>query len=89
MPYSEPTDMGIVACPGGQAFASEVIVHLKHMYKHRFNLKRDVISKRYNIEKDKLVKDIPAFIHIFATSTHILSSFREQHKKIPDEIRDF
>ena len=58
MPYSEPTDMGIVACPGGQAFASEVIVHLKHMYKHRFNLKRDVISKRYNIEKDKLVKDI-------------------------------
>ena len=58
MPYSEPTDMGIVACPGGQAFASEVIVHLKHMYKHRFNLKRDVISKRYDIEKDKLVKDI-------------------------------
>ena len=58
MPYSEPTDMGIVACPGGQAFASEVIVHLKHMYKHRFNLKRDVISKRYDIEKDKLVKEI-------------------------------
>ena len=58
MPYSEPTDMGIVACPGGQAFASEVIVHLKHMYKHRFNLKRDVISKRYDIEKDKLGKEI-------------------------------
>ena len=58
MPYSEPTNLGIVACPGGQAFASEVIAHLRHMYKHRFNLKRDVISKRYNVEKEELVKDI-------------------------------
>ena len=31
MPYSEPTNLGIVACPGGQAFASEVIAHLRHM----------------------------------------------------------
>ena len=58
MPYSQPTNLGIVACPGGQAFASEVIAHLRHMYKHRFNLKRDVISKRYNVEKEELVKDI-------------------------------
>ena len=58
MPYSEPTNLGIVACPGGQAFASEVIVHLRHMYKHRFNLKRDTISKRYGFEKEELVKSI-------------------------------
>ena len=58
MPYSEPANLGIVACPGGQAFAQEVIVHLRHMYKHRFNLKRDVISKRYNVEKEELVKEI-------------------------------
>ena len=58
MPYSEPANLGIVACRGGQAFAQEVIVHLRHMYKHRFNLKRDVISKRYNVEKDELVKEI-------------------------------
>ncbi len=58
MPYSEPTDLGIIACPGGAAFADEVITHLRHMYKHRFTLKNDVISKRYNIDKEKLVQDI-------------------------------
>lgn len=58
MPYSEPTDLGIIACPGGAAFAEEVITHLRHMYKHRFTLKNDVISKRYNIEKEQLVQDI-------------------------------
>ncbi|MBQ5471258.1 MAG: ribose-phosphate diphosphokinase, partial [Treponema sp.] len=58
MPYSEPTDLGIIACPGGEAFADAVITHLKHMYKHRFTLKNDAISKRYDLNKDQLVKDI-------------------------------
>lgn len=58
MPYSEPTNLAIVACPGGEAFADEVITHLRHMYKHRFTLKNDVISKRYSIEKNELIKQI-------------------------------
>jgi len=58
MPYSEPTNLSIIACPGGEVFANEVIAHLRHMYKHRFNLKRDVISQRYDVDKEKLVKDV-------------------------------
>ncbi len=58
MPYSEPTKLGIIACPGGAAFADEVITHLRHMYKHRFTLKNDVISKRYALEKEKLIQEI-------------------------------
>lgn len=58
MPYSEPTNLAIVACPGGESFADEVITHLRHMYKHRFTLKNDVISKRYGIDKNELVKQI-------------------------------
>ncbi len=58
MPYSEPDNLAIVACPGGEAFADEVITHLRHMYKHRFTLKNDVISKRYQIDKDELIKQI-------------------------------
>ena len=30
MPYSEPTNLGVVACPGGAVFADEVIAHLRH-----------------------------------------------------------
>ena len=58
MTYSEPTNLAIVACPGGEAFADEVITHLRHMYKHRFTLKNDVISKRYGLDKNELIKQI-------------------------------
>lgn len=58
MPYSEPTDLAVVACPGGESFANEVITHLRHMYKHRFSLKSDVISKRYNLDKESLIRQI-------------------------------
>ena len=64
MPYSEPTDLAVVACPGGESFANEVITHLRHMYKHRFSLKSDVIAKSYSMEKEdavqrmKIVNDI-------------------------------
>ena len=58
MPYSEPTNLAVVACPGGESFANEVITHLRHMYKHRFSLKNDVISKRYSMDKGELVQQI-------------------------------
>ena len=58
MPYSEPTDLAVIACPGGEAFAEEVITHLRHMYKHRFSLKSDVISKRYGLDKEKFVQQM-------------------------------
>lgn len=58
MPYSEPTDLAMVACPGGESFANKVIAHLCRMYKHRFSMKNDVISKRYGLEKDKVTERI-------------------------------
>ncbi|MCI1208487.1 MAG: ribose-phosphate diphosphokinase [Treponema sp.] len=58
MPYSEPTNLAIVACPGGEAFADAVITHLRHIYKHRFTLKNDVIAKRYQLDKNELIKHI-------------------------------
>lgn len=58
MPYSDPTDLAVIACPGGESFANAVIKHLKHMYKHRFTLKIDAISKKYGIEKSQLIREI-------------------------------
>ncbi len=58
MPYSEPTNLAIVACQGGEAFANAVITHLRNMYKHRFTLKNDVISKRYQMQKEELIRKI-------------------------------
>ena len=79
MPYSEPTNLGVVACPGGAVFADEVIAHLRHMYKHRFTLKNDVISKRYNLEKDKLVQDIN-FRNDLATSDLVVRGQTDKYR---------
>ena len=65
MPYSEPTNLGIIACPGGESFAEAVIAHLRNMYKHRFTLKNDVISKRYEIEKNSLIKNMNLYNDLF------------------------
>ncbi len=82
MPYSEPTNLGVIACPGGAAFADEVINHLRHMYKHRFSLKTDVISKRYGKDKDGLIEDIN-FRNDLDTSDLILRGAIDKYR-VPD-----
>lgn len=61
MTYSEPTDLAIVACPGGEKFADETIKHLNHIYSRRFRQKSDVLAKRYETEKTDLIKEINFF----------------------------
>jgi len=59
MTYSEPTDLAILACPGGEKFADETIKHLNHIYSRRFRQKSDVLAKRY--EKTDIIKEINFF----------------------------
>ena len=92
MPYSEPMNLAVVACPGGERFADEVITHLKHMYKHRFTLKNDVISKRYEMNKDDLVKKINFENDIDAPELYIkgdVAKYRAPSFKIPTRFTFF
>ncbi len=58
MTYSEPTELAILACPGGEKFADETIKHLNHIYSRRFRQKSDVLAKRYEVDRISLVKDV-------------------------------
>lgn len=58
MTYSEPTELAIIACPGGEKFAEETLKHLHHIYSRRFRQKSDVLAKRYEVDRTSLVKDI-------------------------------
>lgn len=92
MPYSEPMNLAVVACPGGERFADEVITHLKHMYKHRFTLKNDVLSKRYELSKDDLVKKINFENDIDAPELYIkgdVTKYRAPSFKIPARFTFF
>ncbi|GHV83787.1 phosphoribosylpyrophosphate synthetase [Spirochaetia bacterium] len=50
MYYSNPANLAVIACPGGEVFANQVIGHLKNQYRHIFNKTVDGMSKRYGLE---------------------------------------
>lgn len=56
MPYSDTTDLALIACPGAENFTNSVVTHLKRMYKFRFMRKMEEISRRYEISKDEATK---------------------------------
>lgn len=45
-------------CLGGEHFADAVIKHLKHIYVEKLNRKIDKLIKRYNLQKERLIRDI-------------------------------
>jgi len=58
MSYSDPTHLGIIACPGAEAFANQVIRKLSGIYKHRFMRKAQAIAGRYHITPDLVIRKI-------------------------------
>ncbi|GMO31737.1 MAG: ribose-phosphate pyrophosphokinase [Termitinemataceae bacterium] len=67
MHYSNPANLAIIACPGGEVFANQVIGHLKNQYKNIFNKTMEEMSKRYHIEPAEISKQIN-FINEITTS---------------------
>ena len=53
MKYFNPANLAIIACPGGEVFADEVITHLKHKYRQSFHNTVDELAKRYNIGEEQ------------------------------------
>ena len=50
MNHFNPANLAVLACPGGEVFADEVIVHLKQQYRHSFEKKIGELTKLYNLE---------------------------------------
>jgi ribose-phosphate pyrophosphokinase len=53
MKYFNPANLAIIACPGGEVFADEVITHLKHKYRHSHKQTVDKIVERYKITPEQ------------------------------------
>lgn len=65
MAYLDPSNLGIIACPGGKSFADQVITHLNQIHKHRFNMKLDSIANSYNIPKEQLLRDVNYYLDVW------------------------
>ncbi|MFQ3619576.1 MAG: ribose-phosphate diphosphokinase [Spirochaetales bacterium] len=50
--------LGIIACPGGEAFTDAIIKHLRQIYKKRFERKASILAQKYERTKEEISRDI-------------------------------
>jgi len=92
MNYSEPTRLAILACPGGERFADEVIAHLKRLYAKRFDRKAAFLAKRYSMAKEEVVKQINFFNDMSTAQMGLpgpVERFRMPAFKVPARYTSF
>jgi ribose-phosphate pyrophosphokinase len=53
-----PANLAIIACPGGEVFADDVIEHLRQKYRQKWKHAIDDLSQRYNIDSEQLALQI-------------------------------
>lgn len=69
MNYSSPANLAVLACPGGEVFADEVIAHLKKGYRRNFEYMVAELAKQYTMDPAVVAQQIN-FIHDASAPTH-------------------
>jgi len=58
MNYSNPANLAVMSCPGGEAFTKQLILHLKNQYRHIFDKTSSEMAKRYKLPVQEVMKQI-------------------------------
>jgi ribose-phosphate pyrophosphokinase len=56
MNYTNPANLAVIACPGTEVFAKQVIAHLKNCFKRSFDKMTADFAKRYGLERDVVIR---------------------------------
>jgi len=92
MNYSNPAKLAVLACPGGEVFANEVIVHLKKVYHRSVDYVIAELAKRYNMETQAVMRQVN-FINDALSPPHQFHGKPDQcrppHFKVPAQFTLF
>jgi len=77
MNYSNPAKLAVLACPGGENFANEVIGHLKKVYHRSFDYVIAELAKRYGMETEAVIRQVN-FINDALSPPHHLNGKADQ-----------
>jgi len=85
MKYFNPANLAVIACPGGEIFADEVISHLCQKYRNNRKNTVEEITKRYNIsaEQAALHIDLINKIVVRGTASQSGTTAGNGHFKVP------
>ena len=74
MNYTSPASLAILACPGGEVFADEVILHLKQYYHRKYTKTVANLAKKYAQDINTVIQRIGFFNDACAGSGELLNS---------------
>jgi ribose-phosphate pyrophosphokinase len=92
MYYSDPSKLGILACPGGEAFAESVLKRLSTIYKRRFERKTAALADRYSISKEHAARRINFSYDVSSSRLYIpgdVNHYRNPQLKIQSRFTWF
>jgi len=92
MKYSNPSNLAVVACPGGEIFANEVVEHLKSLYRRIFDKTVAEMAKRFSMDAASVMKNINFINEITAVGAYPNSKDLKLHTprfKIPTRFTMF
>ncbi|MDR2069402.1 MAG: ribose-phosphate diphosphokinase [Spirochaetaceae bacterium] len=70
MNYSNPANLAVLACPGGEVFADEVITHLKKCYHHHFKKTASELARRYHVDTEEVIKKVNFINEVNSSSSN-------------------
>ena len=56
MNYHDPSNLAIIACPGGEAFADKVISHLEAYYQQNYIETVEILAKKYSLDRREVIQ---------------------------------
>ncbi|MDR1858132.1 MAG: ribose-phosphate diphosphokinase [Treponema sp.] len=71
MKYNNPANLAVIACPGGEVFADEVIVHLRRLYRHNNERVAEELARRYGKSTAKVIEEINFINEIVSGALHV------------------
>ncbi|MDR1618091.1 MAG: ribose-phosphate diphosphokinase, partial [Treponema sp.] len=92
MNYSNPANLGVLACPGGEVFTGEVIAHLKRGYRRGFERSAAALSKRYGLDFSYVVHRINFINDAISSPPHLpgdIEKFRTPRFRVPARFTIF
>lgn len=92
MSFAKPTSLGVIACPGGESFAEEIVAHLKTLYQRRFEKKAQFISKLYELPNKETFRELNLADDLLShrvTAVGSPDSYRNPSFKIPCKYTRF
>ena len=92
MNYINPANLAVLACPGGNVFADEVITCLKKVYRRSYDHMITDLAKHYNLEPEAAARQINLINDALSPSRQFQSGagqYRSPHFKVPAKFTLF